>query len=42
MTEATETQVEDVEFLRTRLRQIKTQAREDLEELRRHRDMMRE
>jgi uncharacterized coiled-coil DUF342 family protein len=42
LTEAAETTQEDVEFLRTRLRQLKTQAREDLEELRRHRDKMRE
>ncbi len=42
MTEAAETTTEDVEFLRTKLRQLKTQARDDLEELRRHRDKMRE
>jgi phosphoserine phosphatase len=39
---ATEVKPEDVEFLRTRLRELKIQARDDLEELRRHRDKMRE
>ncbi len=42
MTDAAETTIEDVEFLRTTLRQLKTQARDDLEELRRQRDKMRE
>ncbi|MFW9919245.1 MAG: coiled-coil protein [Candidatus Thorarchaeota archaeon] len=42
MTEATETTVENVEFLRTKLRELKTQARNDLEVLRRDRDQMRE
>lgn len=42
MTEATETTVENVEFLRTKLRELKTQARDDLEVLRRDRDQMRE
>ncbi len=42
MTEAAETMPEDVEFLRAKLRELKSQAREDLEELRRNRDKMRE
>ncbi len=42
MTEATESTVENVEFLRTKLRELKTQARNDLEVLRRDRDQMRE
>ncbi len=42
MTEATETTVENVEFLRTKLRELKIQARNDLEVLRRDRDQMRE
>ncbi|MHA1908694.1 MAG: coiled-coil protein [Candidatus Thorarchaeota archaeon] len=42
MTETTETSVENVEFLRTRLRELKSQARDDLEVLRRDRDQMRE
>lgn len=42
MTEATETSVENVEFLRTKLRELKSQARDDLEVLRRDRDQMRE
>ncbi len=42
MTEAAETVPEDLEFLRTKLRELKTQAREDLEQLRRDRDKMRE
>ena len=39
---ATEAKPEDVEFLRASLRELKIQARDDLEELRRHRDKMRE
>ena len=39
---ATEAKPEDVEFLRARLRELKVQARDDLEELRHHRDKMRE
>ncbi len=42
MAEASETPVEDVEFLRTKLRELKTQARQDLETLRKDRDKMRE
>ncbi|MHA1956348.1 MAG: coiled-coil protein [Candidatus Thorarchaeota archaeon] len=42
MTEAAEAKPEDVEFLRTKLRELKTQARDDLEVLRRDRDKMRE
>ncbi|MFW9943538.1 MAG: coiled-coil protein [Candidatus Sifarchaeia archaeon] len=42
MTEAAEAKPEDIEFLRARLRELKTQAREDLEVLRRNRDKMRE
>ena len=42
MAEASETPIEDVEFLRTKLRELKTQARQDLEELRKDRDKMRE
>ncbi|RDE11438.1 MAG: hypothetical protein C4K47_09940 [Candidatus Thorarchaeota archaeon] len=42
MTEAAETIPEDLEFLRAKLRELKTQAREDLEQLRRDRDKMRE
>ena len=38
----TEAKPEDVEFLRASLRELKIQARDDLEELRRHRDKMRE
>jgi phosphoserine phosphatase len=39
---ATEAKPEDVEFLRASLRDLKIQARDDLGELRRHRDKMRE
>ena len=42
VTEAVEEKPEDIEFLRARLRELKTQAREDLEVLRRNRDKMRE
>lgn len=42
MTEAVETAPENIEFLRARLRELKTQARDDLEALRRDRDQMRE
>ncbi|MCK5238672.1 MAG: hypothetical protein KAR33_03925 [Candidatus Thorarchaeota archaeon] len=42
MTETTETSVDNVEFLRTKLRELKSQARDDLEVLRRDRDQMRE
>ncbi len=42
MTEATETTVEDLEFLRNKLRELKTQARNDLDVLRKDRDQMRE
>ncbi|MFW9846250.1 MAG: hypothetical protein ACFFD6_05860, partial [Candidatus Thorarchaeota archaeon] len=41
MTEVAETKPEDIEFLRARLRELKVQAREDLEVLRRDRDQMR-
>ena len=42
MTETTETGVENVEGLRVQLRELKTQARDDLDVLRRDRDQMRE
>ncbi len=42
MTEAAETKPDDVEFLRTKLRELKTQARDELDVLRRDRDQMRE
>ncbi|MFQ5831722.1 MAG: coiled-coil protein [Candidatus Thorarchaeota archaeon] len=42
MTEAAEAKPEDIEYLRARLRELKTQARGDLEVLRRNRDKMRE
>ncbi|MHA2140581.1 MAG: coiled-coil protein [Candidatus Thorarchaeota archaeon] len=42
MTEAADAKPEDIEFLRTRLRELKIQAREDLEVLRRDRDQMRQ
>lgn len=42
MTEAAEAKPEDVEFLRAKLRELKTQARDELEVLRRDRDKMRE
>ncbi|TXT55211.1 MAG: hypothetical protein BAJATHORv1_40121 [Candidatus Thorarchaeota archaeon] len=42
MTEAAETTSEDIEFLRAQLRDLKSQAREELEQLRRDRDKMRE
>ncbi|MFW9767723.1 MAG: coiled-coil protein [Candidatus Thorarchaeota archaeon] len=42
MTEAAEAPPEDVEFLRAKLRELKTQARDELEVLRRDRDQMRE
>lgn len=42
LTEAAEAKPEDVEFLRAKLRELKTQAREELEVLRRDRDQMRE
>jgi len=42
LTEAAETAPEDLEFLRAKLRELKTQARDDLEQLRRDRDKMRE
>ena len=42
MTEAAEAKPEDVEFLRTKLRELKIQARDELEVLRRDRDKMRE
>ena len=42
MTEAAETVPEELEFLRAKLRELKTQARDDLEQLRRDRDKMRE
>jgi uncharacterized coiled-coil DUF342 family protein len=42
VTEAAEAKPEEIEFLRARLRELKTQAREDLEVLRRNRDKMRE
>jgi uncharacterized coiled-coil DUF342 family protein len=42
LTEAAESAPENIEFLRTRFRELKIQAREDLEVLRRNRDKMRE
>jgi uncharacterized coiled-coil DUF342 family protein len=42
LTEAAESAPENIEFLRTRFRELKAQAREDLEVLRRNRDKMRE
>ncbi|MFW9976407.1 MAG: coiled-coil protein [Candidatus Thorarchaeota archaeon] len=42
MTEAAEAKPEDVEFLRAKLRELKVQARDELEVLRRDRDQMRE
>ena len=42
LTEAAEAKPEDVEFLRAKLRELKTQARDELEVLRRDRDQMRE
>ncbi|NHJ13825.1 MAG: hypothetical protein EAX95_09110 [Candidatus Thorarchaeota archaeon] len=42
MTEAAETKPEDIEYLRATLRELKSQARDDLEILRRNRDRMRE
>jgi uncharacterized coiled-coil DUF342 family protein len=42
LTEAAESAPENIEFLRTRFRELKVQAREDLEVLRRNRDKMRE
>lgn len=42
MTEAVERTQENIEFLRARLRELKSQAREELEQLRRDRDKMRE
>jgi uncharacterized coiled-coil DUF342 family protein len=42
LTEAAETPPEDLEFLRAKLRELKTQARDELEVLRRDRDQMRE
>ncbi|MGD9397044.1 MAG: hypothetical protein PVJ05_11495, partial [Candidatus Thorarchaeota archaeon] len=42
MTEAAEAKPEDVEFLRAKLRELKMQARDELEVLRRDRDQMRE
>lgn len=42
MTESAETNQEDVEFLRTKFRELKTQARDELDVLRRDRDQMRE
>ncbi|MDF1540492.1 MAG: hypothetical protein P1Q69_16470 [Candidatus Thorarchaeota archaeon] len=42
MTETTETSIENVEGLRVKLRELKTQARDDLDVLRRNRDQMRE
>jgi uncharacterized coiled-coil DUF342 family protein len=42
LTEAAEAPPEDVEFLRAKLRELKTQARDELEVLRRDRDQMRE
>ncbi|MHA2040955.1 MAG: coiled-coil protein [Candidatus Thorarchaeota archaeon] len=42
MTEAADAKPEDIEFLRTRLRELKIQARDDLEVLRRDRDQMRQ
>ena len=42
MTEVAETNQEDVEFLRTKFRELKTLARDELDVLRRDRDQMRE
>ncbi|MFW9786391.1 MAG: hypothetical protein ACFFE2_06965 [Candidatus Thorarchaeota archaeon] len=42
LTEAAEAKPEDVEFLRAKLRELKMQARDELEVLRRDRDQMRE
>ncbi len=42
MTEAVEATPENIEYLRARLRELKAQAREELEQLRRDRDKMRE
>jgi len=42
LTEAADAKPEDIEFLRARLRELKVQAREDLEILRRDRDQMRQ
>jgi phosphoserine phosphatase len=42
LTEVAEAKPEDVEFLRAKLRELKTQARDELEVLRRDRDKMRE
>ncbi|MHA1577145.1 MAG: coiled-coil protein, partial [Candidatus Thorarchaeota archaeon] len=42
MTEVAETNQDDVEFLRVKFRELKTQARDELEVLRRDRDQMRE
>ncbi len=42
LTEAAEAKPEDVEFLRAKLRELKVQARDELEILRRDRDQMRE
>jgi uncharacterized coiled-coil DUF342 family protein len=42
LTEAAEAKPEDVEFLRAKLRELKTQARDELEVLRKDRDKMRE
>jgi uncharacterized coiled-coil DUF342 family protein len=42
LTEAADAKPEDIEFLRTRLRELKIQARDDLEVLRRDRDQMRQ
>jgi uncharacterized coiled-coil DUF342 family protein len=42
LTEAAEAKPEEVEFLRTKLRELKIQARDELEVLRRDRDQMRE
>jgi uncharacterized coiled-coil DUF342 family protein len=42
LTEAADAKPDDIEFLRARLRELKIQAREDLEVLRRDRDQMRQ
>jgi uncharacterized coiled-coil DUF342 family protein len=42
LTEAAETKPDDIEFLRAKLRELKTQARDELDVLRRDRDQMRE
>ncbi|TFG94364.1 hypothetical protein E4H12_15285, partial [Candidatus Thorarchaeota archaeon] len=42
MTEVAETNLEDVEYLRAKFRELKTLARDELEVLRRDRDQMRE